>query len=167
MYNKYMQICSVPAGVILNRIIKEKNIQKKDIASKIHIPPQRISDLISGSRRFSPELSLQLEGVLNIPIHGFFYKIQTNHDIYTVQLKHNPKPDTQKLSQATFWDTNIDKIDWSLSKSWAIRRVLEYGSKDELRVLSDFYGKESIIREASHKDYFRLYNNVLKQIETL
>ena len=138
---------SVPAGAILDRIIHQQKRTKVEVASATHLIPQRLNDLIRGNRRFTPQNSLALERSLNIGIEGFFYIIQAKHDIYI-------------LSKTTFWDVDLNNIDWSKCREWAIRRVLEYGTTDEIRELARFYGTDAVKKIYSEPKNFRLYNVV-------
>lgn len=40
---------------------------------------------------------------------------------------------------------------------WAIRRVLEYGSNEEIREIAKFYGEENMKQMLSEPSNFRLY----------
>lgn len=164
----YLNMPSVPAGAILHRIAYKQHMAQISLAQKTGIIPQRINDLIMGRRRFTPQNSFALEQALGIPEQGFFYKIQANHDIYQAQLSQNqPKPNLSLLSQTTFWDVDLSKIEWSKSQNWAIRRVLEYGTKDEVQELCRFYGREAFARIGSNSKGFRLYDVVLRNLKLI
>jgi len=146
MYEKYLSMSGVPAGAILQHILKRKQLSQKEIAKKSAIYPQRINDLIKGKRKFTPELSNRLEKVLDIPTLGFFCKIQTNHDIFCYQDEQERKitPDLTKLHKALFWDTDMDKINWIRSAKYIIQRAFEYGNKTEIEEIIEFYGSEKV-----------------------
>lgn len=153
---------SVPAGAILDRIIHQQKRTKVEVASATHLIPQRLNDLIRGNRRFTPQNSLALERSLNIGIEGFFYIIQAKHDIYKKR-KNSHKTETPNisiLSKTTFWDVDLNNIDWSKCREWAIRRVLEYGTTAEIRELARFYGTDAVKKIYSEPKNFRLYNVV-------
>lgn len=161
-YRNYVDIASVPAGVILDRIIRQQKRTKVDVAASAHLIPQRLNDLIKGTRRFTPKNSMNLEQSLNIEIPGFFYLIQAKHDIYEEQKTKNMSitPDLSKLTKATFWDVDIDKIDWTKCAQWAIRRVLEYGNSEEIREMAHFYGLDKMKEIYLEPKNFRLYEKV-------
>jgi len=147
MYEKYLSMHSVPAGAILEHILKNKHLSQKEIAEKSAIYPQRINDLIKGKRKFTPELSNRLEKALNIPTLGYFYKIQTNHDIYSYEDEQERKitPDLSKLHKAVFWETySLDNINWIKNANWVIQRVFEYGNQQEIEEIIYFYGRKKI-----------------------
>jgi len=161
-YERYIDIPSVPAGVILNRIIHQQQRTKVDVAAASHLIPQRLNDLIQGNRRFTPQNSMDLERTLNIKIAGFFYIIQAKHDIYNEQ-KNNTltkKPNLDILSKTTFWDVDLNKVDWQKCADWAIRRVLEYGTPDEIREMARYYGTDKVRNAYSDPNNFRVYNVV-------
>ena len=164
----YLNMSSVPAGAILYRITQQKHMHQTTLAKKTGLIPQRINDLIMGRRRFTPQNSIILEQALDISLQGFFYKIQANHDIYQAQLADNqPKPNLSLLSQTTFWDVDLSKIEWMKSKDWVIRRVLEYGTKEEIEELHRFYGHDAFAKIKDNPKGFMLYDVVLKNLKTV
>ena len=164
----YLNMLSVPAGAILKQIVKKRHLAQTELAERTGMIPQRINDLIMGRRRFTPHISLILEQALDISHHGFFYIIQSNHDVYLAYLSENQKkPDINLFSQTTFWDVDLTKVDWKESRDWAIRRVLEYGNPTEIKELYRFYGRDDFVRIGSKPDGFRLYDTVLINMKLL
>lgn len=53
-------------------------------------------------------------------------------------------PDLDKFSRATFWDTDIVKIDWSRHANFVIERVFGYGTSEEQDCILSFYGQVRI-----------------------
>lgn len=49
-----------------------------------------------------------------------------------------------QFSNALFWDTKVDKINWIRNKKWVIKRVFEYGNEQEIKEIIRFYGKDVI-----------------------
>ena len=147
MYEQYLSMPAVPAGAILKRILQKENISQKEIANKSAIYPQRINDLINGKRKFTPEYSSRLEQALGISSLGYFYRIQTNHDIYLYQDAQERKytPDLSKLHKAYFWETySFDKINWIRNAKNIIQRIFEYGDKTAIEEIIKFYGREKV-----------------------
>lgn len=168
-YQHYIQMASVSAGAILDRLIRQQKRTKVEVAAAAQIIPQRLNDLIMGNRRFTPQTSLAMETALGIDITGFFYLLQANHDIYLAQkeLASQPTPDLNVLTKTTFWDVDLKKIDWSRCKTWAISRVLEYGSAEEIREMDRFYGHEAVTAVLEQPNNFRLYDQVKKRISLI
>ena len=147
MYEQYLSMPAVPAGAILKRILQKEQLSQKEIAKRTAIYPQRINDLISGKRKFTPESSARLEKALGISTLGYFYLIQTNHDIYCYQDEQERKhtPDLSKLHKALFWETySLEKINWIKHANWVIQRTFEYGDMQEIEEIIRFYGREKI-----------------------
>lgn len=153
---------SVPAGAILNSIITQQQQTKASVARAACILPQRLNDLITGSRRFTVETSFKIEKALNISEAGFFYLHQAEHDIYLSELEQQRQfhPNLSLLSKTTFWDVNLEEINWKSGQRWAIRRVLEYGEPMEVSELYKFYGKEAFEAEIQDLTSFRLPERV-------
>ena len=147
MYDKYLSMHSVPAGAILKHILKKEHFSQEELAKKSDIYPQRISDLIRGKRKFTLELSNRLEYALGISTLGFFYKIQTNYDIYYYQDEKERKitPDLSKLHRALFWEIYSFDINWLRQADWVVQRVFEYGNKQEIEEIIRFYGHDRIV----------------------
>ena len=147
MYEQYLSMPAVPAGAILKRILQKEGLSQREIARKSAIYPQRIHDLIAGKRKFTPELSFRLEKALGISTLGYFYRIQTNHDIYSYQDEQERKhtPDLSKLHKVLFWDADMGKINWIRSAFYVIKRAFEYGNETEIEEIIKFYGREKVI----------------------
>ena len=159
----YLSMPSVPAGAVLNRIIKKRKVSQVDLALKTGILPQRINDLIMGRRRFTPEISIQIEIALGIECEGLFYIIQANHDVYLSKMRNcNRKPNLSILSSSTFWDVDLQKVDWNKGRDWAIARVLEYGNREEVEEMCRFYGINAVKKIANQPNRFRLYESVMR-----
>lgn len=146
MYKKYLSMPAVPAGKILERILSQKKMSQRQLALSANEYPQRIGDLISGKRRFTLKSSFAIEKALSIDIDGFFYLLQTGHDIYIYREKQELliHPDLSKFSKALFWDTKIELMNWIRGKEWIIQRVFSYGNRDEIKEVIKFYGTSTI-----------------------
>lgn len=161
MYDSYMKMEMVPAGAILDHIVSKQQRTKTEIAALAGLIPQRLNDLIKGNRRFTPQVSIALEKTLGIDQTGFFYLLQSNHDIYLAkkaEMDNRRTPNLQVQTKTTFWDVDISKIDWIRAQQWALRRVLEYGNAEEIRELDRFYGHEALLSVLNNPTGFRLYD---------
>ena len=131
MYDSYMKMEMVPAGAILDHIVSKQQRTKTEIAA--------------------------LAGLQT----GFFYLLQSNHDIYLAkraEMDNRRTPNLQVLTKTTFWDVDVSKIDWIRAQQWALRRVLEYGNAEEIRELDRFYGHEALMSVLNNPAGFRLYD---------
>lgn len=149
MYEQYLQMPNLPTGAVLNRILVKEKFNQRQLAERSGILYQRICDYIANRRRITVEASLKLEQALGVDIAGFFYRIQTNHDIYTQTIEQTSDyhPDLSCYRNALFWDTSIDKLNWKQNRHWIIRRVFEYGSDSEIEETIRFYGKDTVLSE--------------------
>lgn len=162
----YLNMSSVPAGAVLYRMLQKQHLTQIALSEKTDIIPQRINDLIMGRRRFTPHISLILEQALGISHQGFFYLIQANHDVYLEYVsKDQTKPNLDLLTQTTFWDVDLSKINWIKGRDWAIRRVLEYGNPTEIKELHRFYGHDAFVQIGTDPKGFRLYDVVLQNLK--
>lgn len=160
---------SVPAGAILNSIIAQQQQSKASVAREACILPQRMNDLITGVRRFTVDTSFKIEKALNISDAGFFYLHQAEHDIYMSELEQQRQhhPNLSLLTKTTFWDVNLEDINWVSGQRWAIRRVLEYGEPSEVSELCRFFGKEAFEAEVRNLKSFRLPEKVRNNWSTI
>jgi len=146
MYEDYLKYHHIPCGAVIDRIRTKEHLTQRELAERSGILFQRINDFIADRRKISPEQSLRLEDALGIERKGFFYQIQTNHEIFlaikrTTEQQH---PDLSKYRKALFWDTDFESIDWRGNSAWIIQRVFEYGNESEIKETIHFYGNKAI-----------------------
>ena len=84
---------------------------------------------------------------MGISTLGYFYKIQSNHDVYNYHDEQERKitPDLSKLHRSLFWDTAMGKINWIRSANYIIQRVFEYGNETEIEEIIRFYGHKKVV----------------------
>lgn len=70
-----------------------------------------------------------------------------------------------KLSRATFWDTDISKIDWSRHADFVIERVFGYGTAEEQDYVLSLYGQGRIRQFADSFSPSPYNRNVLFNIQ--
>lgn len=72
--------------------------------------------------------------------------LQTWHDIFEEKRSQqsNAKPDLTKFLSATFWDTDINLIDWQKQSKAVIQRVFERGNETEKKEIIRFYGTTQV-----------------------
>lgn len=148
MYERFLNCHNLPSGAVLGHVLKHASISQRELAEMTGILPQRINDFINGRRRITAEASLKLERALAIRIEGFFYILQSNHDIYVAVGNDSDRkiPDLSKIRKSIFWDTDFGALDWSGNRVAIVRRVFEYGDENAIREIIRFYG-ESEVRE--------------------
>lgn len=146
MYEDYLKYHHIPCGAVIDRIRTKEHLTQRELAERSGILFQRINDFIADRRKISPEQSLRLEDALGIERKGFFYQIQTNHEIFLAikRMTKQQNPDLSKFRKALFWDTDFESIDWRGNSAWIIQRVFEYGNEGEIKETIHFYGKKAI-----------------------
>ena len=148
MYEDYLNYHHIPCGAVIDRIRTKKHLTQRELAERSGILFQRINDFIADRRKISPEQSLRLEDALGIERKGFFYQIQTNHEIFLAikRMTEQQNPDLSKFRKALFWDTDFESIDWRGNSAWIIQRVFEYGNEIEIKETLRYYGKRKIAK---------------------
>ena len=56
------------------------------------------------------------------------------------------KPDLSKIRKTLFWDTTIDRIDFTAHSQYVINRVFERGTEEEILEIIRFYGRDTILQ---------------------
>ena len=140
MYEQYLKYDSIPAGAVLQRILKKEHISQKQLSDLSGIITQRINDLVKGKRRFTVETSALIGKFLPVPDPGYFYRLQCNHDIFTYIGNHLTSIDHSQFRDALFWDIDTTTLDWNKHKRWIIQRVFEYGNDAEVKAIIEHYG---------------------------
>lgn len=141
MYERYLSAPHIPAGAVLQHIMQRSRITQRDLAVQAGLPPQRVNDYIHGKRRISVDASFRLESALSIDHKGFFYTLQSNHDIYSASPTEPERtPDLSKIRKSIFWDTDLSRINWQVNSTSIIKRVFEYGDSATIDEIIHFYG---------------------------
>ena len=76
----------------------------------------------------------------------------------------------KQLSKYIFWDLNIDKLDYKLSKQNIIERIAQYGTENDDRIMNKLYSTRTIkkcLKRSDDIDYKTVmyYAFVLKEKE--
>lgn len=58
-----------------------------------------------------------------------------------------------KLSKTAFWDIDMDTLDYKTHKDFIIRKVFEFGSRQDLAEVMNFYSRETIINSLVTAQY--------------
>jgi plasmid maintenance system antidote protein VapI len=132
-------------GIVLERKLKEKKLQKGPFAISINEYPQTLGSITKGKRNMNTSLALKIEHALGLP-EGYFMTLQIFYDIKEEKrrLKELSRPDLTKLRSGLFWDTNISEIDWQRQRKAIIQRIFERGDDSEKEEISRFYGTDVV-----------------------
>ena len=136
-------IKGIHPGKFVERELKKHNFNQRQFALSINEHPQTLGAIINGKRRMNVELSLKIEEKLNLE-EGFLMTLQIHNDIKIAKFDPDYKPDISKIRKGTFWDTNVDTIDWKLMKRSIIERIFSYGDEFEQAEIVEFYGKSEV-----------------------
>ena len=136
-------IKGIHPGKFVQRELKKHNFNQRQFALSINEHPQTLSAIINGKRRMNVELSLKIEEKLNLE-EGFLMTLQIHNDIKIAKFDENFKPDLSKIRKGTFWDTDLNKIDWKQMKIGVVKRIFSRGDEDEKEEITRFYGKSTV-----------------------
>jgi len=133
-------IKGIHPGKLIKRDLKKKEITQRTLAENTAIPFQTINAIIAGKRNLTTEQALKIESSLGYE-EGFLAILQTYSDIKQYKEKEFSDLSTESphIRRILFWDTDFDKINWNKYKKAVIMRVLERGSKDEIKEIKRFY----------------------------
>ena len=132
-------------GQFLDRELRHRNIKSKDLALAVGEHPQTLSAIIRGKRAMNTPLSLRIERNLQLD-EGLLMQLQIFFEIEQEKRKQASlhRPDLSKFRPALFWDTTIERIDWTNNRRYAIQRIFERGTESEILEAIRFYGIDTI-----------------------
>lgn len=81
-----------PGEMLLEEFLKPMGMTQRQLADAIHVPYQRINEIIRGRRGMTPSTALRLEKFLGMP-SSFWMDLQLRWDLY-----HAQKQDEKELA---------------------------------------------------------------------
>ncbi len=78
-----------PGEMLLDEFLNPMGITQRDLADNIHVPYQRVNDIVNGRRGITPSTALRLAKFFNISA-DFWMNIQLRWDLYFAQ-QHETK----------------------------------------------------------------------------
>ncbi|MEI9920946.1 MAG: plasmid maintenance system antidote protein [Bacteroidota bacterium] len=138
-------------GIILDRLLKERNLSKGAFALSIREYPQTLGAITKGKRAMNTPLALRIENALGLE-EGFLMTLQVFHEIKEekLRLQETSRPDLTKIRPGLFWDTDINKINWHAHTRAVIERILERGNEEEKAEINRFYG-ETVVQQIANQ----------------
>lgn len=131
-------------GIILARLLSQKEISQRPFALSIGEHPQTINAITKGRRKLNTPLALKIEKELNLE-EGTLALLQTYFDIKQEKSKiAQNTPNLNLLRKSLFWDTDISKINWQNQSIAVIKRVFERGNAIEKEEIKRFYNRKKI-----------------------
>ena len=70
-----------PGEMLLNEFLLPLGVTQRDLAAAIHVPFQRINEVVRGRRRVTPSTALRLSKFLGTTPH-FWLNLQLRWDLY-------------------------------------------------------------------------------------
>ncbi len=73
-----------PGEMLLEEFLKPMKITQRELADSIHVPYQRINEIINGRRGITPSTALRLSRFLGVSV-DFWMNLQLRWDLYFAQ----------------------------------------------------------------------------------
>ena len=73
-----------PGEMLLEEFLKPMGLTQRELAEAIHVPYQRVNEIVNGKRGLTPSTALRLEKFLGMSA-GFWLNLQLRWDLYFVQ----------------------------------------------------------------------------------
>lgn len=73
-----------PGEMLMEEFLKPMGLTQRELADSIHVPYQRINELVNGKRGMTPSTALRLEKFLGMSA-GFWLNVQLRWDLYFAQ----------------------------------------------------------------------------------
>jgi addiction module HigA family antidote len=81
--------------MLLEEFLKPLSLTQRDLADAIHVPYQRVNELVNGRRGVTPSTALRLAKYFgNTP--GFWMNLQLRYDLY--QTKQDEEDEINKIN---------------------------------------------------------------------
>jgi antitoxin HigA-1 len=73
-----------PGEMLLEEFLRPLNMTQRELAHEIHVPYQRVNEIVNGRRGITPSTALRLEKYFGMPA-DFWLKLQLRWDLYHAQ----------------------------------------------------------------------------------
>jgi plasmid maintenance system antidote protein VapI len=132
-------------GIFLERELKNRKLSNGQFDLSLDEYSQNVSAIIDAEPSMNIPLAMKIEKAFGWE-EGFLMTLQLFYDIKQERHRQrgDPRPDLSKLRPALFWDTIMEKIDWTEQKRAVIERVFERGDEDERAEIIRFYGQDEV-----------------------
>ncbi len=84
-----------PGEMLLEEFLIPMNLTQRDLAKSIHVPYQRINEIVNGRRGITPSTALRLAKFFGMSA-GFWMNLQLRWDLYHAQKSEANKLQTIK-----------------------------------------------------------------------
>lgn len=152
-------------GIVLDRELKKRSIKQRPFALSVEEHPQTFNAITKGKRGISTALALKIERQLGLE-EGTLVILQAYYDIQRIKEKEiKSTPDLSILSNALFWDTDIQHIDWERQYRAVIQRVFERGNETDKKEIIRFYGAVKV-NQAMQESNIRILYTIYRTNKT-
>ncbi len=73
-----------PGEMLMEEFLKPMELTQRELANAIHVPYQRVNELVNGKRGMTPSTALRLEKFLGMSA-SFWLNLQLRWDLYFAQ----------------------------------------------------------------------------------
>lgn len=77
-----------PGEMLLEEFLNPMGLTQRDLADNIHVPYQRVNDIVNGRRGITPSTALRLAKFFNMSA-DFWMNLQLRWDLYFAQQDEN------------------------------------------------------------------------------
>ncbi len=77
-----------PGEMLLEEFLKPMTLTQRELAQAIHVPYQRVNELVNGRRGVTPSTALRLARFFGVSA-GFWMNLQMRWDLYQAQRKES------------------------------------------------------------------------------
>ena len=89
-----------PGEMLLEEFLKPMGLTQRELADGIHVPYQRVNDLINGRRSVTPSTALRLAKYFGMSADFWMNLLQLRWDLYFARLDESPVLETIETYQA-------------------------------------------------------------------
>lgn len=144
MKTDFIRFKGIHPGIVLERELNKRSIKQRPFALSLNEHPQTLNAIIKAKRSIPIPLALKIDHKLNLE-EGTFSLLQVYYDIKIEKQKSQKQtPNLKLLRQSLFWDTDLNKIDWSKQYKAIIQRIFERGNQQEQEEIIRFYGTNKV-----------------------
>ena len=126
----------IPPREIIEDEIRHRMISQRSFAKQLGEHPQVLNDILKGKRKIAISLSMKLDDAFGFK-KGTFWILQA---YYEAEEYNNPQiAELPPIRKVVFWDIDINKLDPVKNKVFFINRINERGSKEEKKLIQEYY----------------------------
>jgi len=89
-----------PGEMLLEEFLRPMQITQRELADAIHVPYQRVNELVNQKRGITPSTALRLARFFNVSA-DFWLKLQIRWDLYKIQQAE--QDDLAEIQDVTRW----------------------------------------------------------------